>query len=423
MLAHRGFTAWIQVQGKATPEYLVAVDESAHRVSCWIAGEVGQTFTIYWQDQGGGIDTCSFIVLDGLTVPGRFLFGNGIASRGGVRTSMSTERPFMFQKVEEKFPGKMISPTTPSSSNEAGMIILKIKRIRRVARDKPANRIDPAPKTLLGKRKPEDLCIGFGEEVRVHEREDYTYDVVNHENPELKKPSSYVTFVFRYRSKDFLESQGIAVEESKISTLPTPSALPTPNVSRAPSRVVSRRISNSLPPVPRRVSAKVEELDETDTDLSDRDNPSSPYKRPKIETSIEALFPPPDPLFPERSIPYPAYPSNYRRPSAELRRAASWTETVQVPGKDGVYRGDTEFFLPRLNIDFAEQAGLPQLSDFQDIVNPSKRVESKPVVPQRRQRKPQSSQSSQGSSSSISTPMSNPDSPFTDPDDSFTFSK
>ena len=47
------------------------------------------------------MDSCGFIVLDGLVVPGRFLFGQGITSRGGLRASRSTERPFMFQKTPD----------------------------------------------------------------------------------------------------------------------------------------------------------------------------------------------------------------------------------------------------------------------------------------------------------------------------------
>lgn len=56
---------------------------------------------MYWQDHGGAVDSCAFITLDGLVVPGRFLFGDGIASRGGVRVSKSSEKPFIFQKVPE----------------------------------------------------------------------------------------------------------------------------------------------------------------------------------------------------------------------------------------------------------------------------------------------------------------------------------
>jgi hypothetical protein len=42
MLRHRGFSAWIESNGNAIPEYLVALDETANRVSCWIPGTEGQ---------------------------------------------------------------------------------------------------------------------------------------------------------------------------------------------------------------------------------------------------------------------------------------------------------------------------------------------------------------------------------------------
>lgn len=118
MLTHRGFSAWIVVDGNPLPEYLVAVDNSAHRVSCWIPSEEGkvraillhnknnllkrpQTFSVYWKDHGGKVETCAYIMLDGYLAPGRFLYGEGMAWRGGVRTGPASERPFVFQKVDE----------------------------------------------------------------------------------------------------------------------------------------------------------------------------------------------------------------------------------------------------------------------------------------------------------------------------------
>lgn len=56
---------------------------------------------MHWQDHGSKEDSCAYITLDGFTVPGRFLFGEGVAWRRGIRTSKSSERPFVFQKVEE----------------------------------------------------------------------------------------------------------------------------------------------------------------------------------------------------------------------------------------------------------------------------------------------------------------------------------
>jgi hypothetical protein len=42
MLTHRGFSAWIVTDGETLPEYLVAVDGVANKVSCWIPSKEGQ---------------------------------------------------------------------------------------------------------------------------------------------------------------------------------------------------------------------------------------------------------------------------------------------------------------------------------------------------------------------------------------------
>lgn len=56
---------------------------------------------MYWRDHGGNVDSCAYIGLDGFMVPGRFLFGKGIAFREGVRSGSTTERPFMFSRLDE----------------------------------------------------------------------------------------------------------------------------------------------------------------------------------------------------------------------------------------------------------------------------------------------------------------------------------
>jgi hypothetical protein len=59
------------------------------------------------------VDTCSFITLDGYVVPGRFLFGTGVAWRQGVRTGPSTERPFIFSNVEDTSNFYLFHSVTP----------------------------------------------------------------------------------------------------------------------------------------------------------------------------------------------------------------------------------------------------------------------------------------------------------------------
>ncbi|PPQ64683.1 hypothetical protein CVT26_002773 [Gymnopilus dilepis] len=296
MLKHRGFSAWIMSNGQQLPEHLVAVDEEAHRVSCWIPGKEGQIFTVYWQDHGGKVDTCAFITLDGLTVPGRFLFGEGVASRGGVRASPETERPFVFQKVPEDN-GKS---DTKGPVKDAGMIILKIKRIKRVD-GRPANPLQPIP-SVLGKRKHSSRDTSFGEEVKAFSQHPTTWEVRPHDDDETVpgaiKPSTYVSFVFRYRSPEFLEAQGIAVEEDK----------PKP---RPPKRQAVRRITSLPPHVHQESLSPVE----------------PPAKKPRLSSSSTQAF-----------------PTGVRRPSAEVRRTASWNTTSSQPT---VGPTESQFFLPR----------------------------------------------------------------------------
>ncbi|KAF8077820.1 hypothetical protein FPV67DRAFT_1463135 [Lyophyllum atratum] len=248
MLTHRGFSAWIVVDGKPLPEYLVAVDSNANRVSCWIPSEEGKNFAVHWQDHGAQVDTCSFITLDGFVVPGRFLFGDGEASRQGVRTSASTERPFLFQKVDET----ASEASSEGASKDIGMITLRIKRVAR-ADLKPANTILELPKTLLGKRKAGDFCVGFGEEKEAQERFPSTWSVVPHDKtvPGANRPSTYVSFVFRYRSREFLEAQGIATEAEPVHA-PPPRRAPIRRVVSLPPSMPSLDIR-----VPPRKKAKL----------------------------------------------------------------------------------------------------------------------------------------------------------------------
>ena len=79
---------------------------------------------MHWVDHGSGIDSAGFIVLDGFTVPGQFLFGQGAAQRSGVRVSKTEERPFVFVNATT-------SGTSASNLQALGTIVLKIKRVKR----------------------------------------------------------------------------------------------------------------------------------------------------------------------------------------------------------------------------------------------------------------------------------------------------
>ncbi|EAU88761.2 hypothetical protein CC1G_01134 [Coprinopsis cinerea okayama7 len=288
MLTHRGFSAWITVDDEPLPEYLVAVDESSHRVSCWIPGEEGQSFTVWWQDHGGKVDTCSFILLDGLAVPGRFLFGEGVSSRSGLRSSHMTEKPFVFTKVPQE-------EDSAESNKDAGTIVVKIKRVKRVAA-RPSNPVRPVGDVAAsGKKKVGDLCVGFGQERSTTLQYHSTWSVVPYDDPESEKPSTYVSFVFRYRSAEFLESQGIA---------------PDVKQRMAPKLGEKRRVS-SLPPA---------------TLAAVLATPSpSPPKKPRLEYNRPRLT---EPISIHDQGAFAT-----RRTSGDIKRVASWKDAPSLPSQ------------------------------------------------------------------------------------------
>ncbi|KAJ7120509.1 hypothetical protein C8R43DRAFT_83607 [Mycena crocata] len=299
MLTHRGFSAWIVVDGKPVPEFLVAEDTKASRVSCWIPSERGQKFSVHWKDHGGKVDSCSFITLDGLVVPGRFLFGTGETSRTGVRSSAKTERPFVFQKIDED------EPSTPSVNKDVGMITLRIKRVQRVA-GRLANPLQELPSVTLGKRKAGEMCVGFGEETETFDQYAYTWSVKPYEKDApagARTGHTYVTFVFRYRTREFLQMQGIMPED----------------VSPPPMTRVSMRRVSSAPPnqVPGTQAALI----------TPRASPTPPTKKHKSNAQEK---------------PYLATAARRpRRPSADLRRTVSYQVTSRQFSGEQLLRFDS----------------------------------------------------------------------------------
>ncbi|KAG7447956.1 uncharacterized protein BT62DRAFT_918456 [Guyanagaster necrorhizus] len=333
MITHRGFSASIVANGKPLPEYLVAVDATNHRVSCWIPSEDGQeSVELHWQDHGGKIDTCSFITLDGFTVPGRFLYGCGTAYRSGVRTSKRTERPFIFQQITESEAGRSSSGT---SQRDVGMITLRIKRVNRVS-SRPPNPHLTLPTSRQGVSQPGDIRVGFGDEVSSFEQHGFTWGVRPFQPESTSRtPSTYVTFVFRYRSRVFLRAQGILPEKE-----PSPVSTPSPQASSS-----SQASSSAHAGVPNRRIA------------------SAPVTSPGSATSPPAFITPaPSPAIPSgptssassptvkpssrRSSSAKArlYNSGNRMPSTDTRRSVSmrpipYTSTrLPGPGTIGISR-------------------------------------------------------------------------------------
>jgi hypothetical protein len=134
MLVHGNWSAWISVDGKELPQYLMTVTEEVlkpphpqktWKVSCWIASEESkvsacstsslqmpnylykrQEFTIHvkMQADSPAVDTAAHVYMDGEAVRGGGVFsGLRIAQDMNITGHLSSggkyERPFIFSRL------------------------------------------------------------------------------------------------------------------------------------------------------------------------------------------------------------------------------------------------------------------------------------------------------------------------------------
>ncbi|CDO68294.1 hypothetical protein BN946_scf184799.g21 [Trametes cinnabarina] len=222
MLEHRGFSAWITSEDMGLMEFEPRVDEKNHTVTCWIAGPVGKTFVVHWRDHGSQVDSASYIYFDGFKVSGQFLYGSGEELRRGVRVGPQEERPFVFSKIAAD---DAVGFEDKATNKNVGSIILEIKQIKRDESYGP-NKVREPPKVIRGHRQEGDVCVRYGD-TRPAPMQKPTWKIKPYD-PNNRGP--FVTFVFRYRSQDWLVSQGIINPEDDVfGKPPTPLPLePTP---------------------------------------------------------------------------------------------------------------------------------------------------------------------------------------------------
>ncbi|KAF8274373.1 hypothetical protein EI94DRAFT_679993 [Lactarius quietus] len=224
MLRLREFTAWISCEGSPLPVFQPVIDADNSRVTCWIACDKGEAFRVHWRDEGSRVDTAAYITLDGYKVPGHYLWGKGETSRGGIRTGPNTERPFTFANFDEELAVTECHHT--ANRREPGTIVLRVRRISltRVGEPNPVPQIPPPARAG---DKETDLRVMFGSpEPAVPQTPTISFESYDKENP-----GSYVTFVFRYRTKEFLISQGLFHSASEkmyrfVPVLPPPKPAP-----------------------------------------------------------------------------------------------------------------------------------------------------------------------------------------------------
>ncbi|KAF8201555.1 hypothetical protein BJ912DRAFT_945663 [Pholiota molesta] len=212
-LIHHGICAWITSNNVNLLEHSVTADYETNTVSCFVAGVAGQKFTVWWTNLDGSAGICTFITLDGCRVPGKILYGVGTACRSGARVTGNAQRPFVFKDQIEGLSSTDISP-------DAGIITLKVKRVRLEAPAPVKDSRHLPSDALLGKRKAiGGFHVGFGEEEPTEPRLPLTWKLApaEYDAHSGSPPKTFVTFIFRYRSQEHLNSMTMTPSETPVA--------------------------------------------------------------------------------------------------------------------------------------------------------------------------------------------------------------
>lgn len=196
MLRMNGIEAWISDEDK-TPFTVYGVEKDATTgvMSCWIAYEPGMNFAIRWQDLDSSVDIGGFVNIDSYQYGGRLIksksYAPAVFSR--VQTSSTYSRPLAFPSH---------SPAHHVRTPLGGTITLDVHVVT-----SGETRIHEGLSDLAAQR----LCCSSQAPLLA--------SLLPSSSTEVVSLGKIATFVFRYRTINFLRAHGLApVDRQMFST-------------------------------------------------------------------------------------------------------------------------------------------------------------------------------------------------------------
>ncbi|TFK57923.1 hypothetical protein BDN72DRAFT_884319, partial [Pluteus cervinus] len=198
------FSAWIQVDDEdSLPEY--ALESSGHTVSCWIPSKAGKEFAVCWGSTHLRYTCSGLVTIDGIECGATLLQypqdeHEASIMLDSVKTGASTCRSLVFSTVNLTDNDQYLD----DGDKDFGEIKLVLKKSEITGSasgmfDDVSNDFDRDLKVHERLKKNLDHCVVLGEETRSHESGVTTKD-----------SRTVATFIFRYRSLDVLQANGIA---------------------------------------------------------------------------------------------------------------------------------------------------------------------------------------------------------------------
>ncbi|KAE9390474.1 hypothetical protein BT96DRAFT_342644 [Gymnopus androsaceus JB14] len=268
MLRFGSFSAWVAVDGVALPEYDTRANIVNDTITCFVPSHANKSFIVHWRTEANLMSTASFLKVDGQDCGGRVLPAFNATHPGshfsctmshtGVLTSAKSARSFYFSPVN------FTEDDHCPNATDIGTISLDILGVE-----------------IVGSRPT--AGVGFTPIPEVHEQSANDLNNVVHQtqlgpNISVDIPSTiiveptihFVTFVFKYRPIENLQTIGVAPSPHRINRI-------TP-LRSAPNDPIWRRSSNKdEPAVDGALLPKIKR--ESEDDMSEQRNPKAVWRR------------------------------------------------------------------------------------------------------------------------------------------------
>ncbi|KAF8183426.1 hypothetical protein BJ912DRAFT_1144870 [Pholiota molesta] len=227
-LVYKGFEAWIEARNlnvvgeKCLPHFGVECKESTREIAAWIPSEAGVRFVVCYRKNGQ--DNRAYVAklyLDGHKIDsvhhsGRRLLA--IKKTSSVEISPTEVREFIFNPVMLTDDDAYVDHASSAGIGEIKLVLQPVEVTKRLpSRDYSGKKLPETPKIHESSKK------GLLHQIQFSECKTRPYCAMQLSSSEKKKVGSPTTFIFKYRSLDLLQANGIAPR-------PTPPAQATEDV-------------------------------------------------------------------------------------------------------------------------------------------------------------------------------------------------
>ncbi|KAJ3740620.1 hypothetical protein DFH05DRAFT_1581901 [Lentinula detonsa] len=210
-LTFQDISAWIEVDGSELS--IFDIKQTGNEVTCWIPSESEKKFSVKLSTGKRAISMVGDIFMDGKCLSGKTMKAGEpqTFTSSGVLTTATSERPFVFSKLELTDDDEYLNMATAG----LGDVKLVISHATfGVTRDhKRYKNCDTIGKVHEKSKKATGHRVGLGAEKPVV----YTKSI------SVRRHAALVKFVFRYRPIDMLRANGIAPLEERKKRIASPS--------------------------------------------------------------------------------------------------------------------------------------------------------------------------------------------------------